>query len=525
MSTNELEAARTKALGLQILNERGLTRTQTGYYYIAHYFPLRAMQEVDSREAASLVESLSGQSFETYLHFPFCEAKCSFCHFQKDLAGRDFSVREKSYLALVKREMQLYTQLIGRIPTRSFYIGGGTPSLITNRSLATLLADVHQFLDIHTGAELKFEIFPKRYSSTDLREKLSILKDFGITDLVIDLETGNQPSLDYVGRSITSLDAYLRIVETAVEVGFSSIVTALIVGMPHETLKTLESTLEKLCAIPEVQVINTFPMIVRKPDPAHRQLLRNPRDFPSAMERDVMWLFARNFLRQRGFTEGPISYLNRFGKRPAQQSDKFECVNLLGFGSSAFGYWNANDWASQHFNFCNHEDYARRVTAGELPLWRAGRLNQEERARRKLIFGLANCKTENLFALQERFGISVDRVFGKTLNAFFELGLIDIVPGQGIRYSETGLCRLEEISYFLGSDLVKNACAFPVPQTRLRRELLAHHYYVRIPQLHRRRFEAFAAEQSPAFMWKVGKDTSLAKPSVTENLEQQLMTA
>jgi oxygen-independent coproporphyrinogen-3 oxidase len=265
----------------------------------------------------------------------------------------------------------------------------------------------------------------------------------------------------------------------------------------------MERTLECLCTIPEVQVINTFPLIIRKPDPIHRQLLRYPEDFPISLQRDALWIFARDYLRARGFTEGPISYLRRSGKRPRQQADKFECVNLLGFGTSAFGYWNGEDWATQHFNFCNREDYARRIMDGELPLWRVGLLNQEERARRKLIFGLANCKTENLFALEERFGISVDEVFGKLLNALLELGLIEIKPGEGVAYTEDGLCRLEEISYFLGSVYVKDACAKPVSRDRWHRELLSHHYYIRIPRLHRERFEQFVARQPNEFMEKV----------------------
>lgn len=496
-------SATEKVKSLRRLETHGLTRTHTGYYYIAHYYPLRAMRDVSAREALTLAEQMAGNSFETYLHFPFCEVKCSFCHFHKDLAGADFDSREETYLRLVKREMELYQQVLGRIPARSFYIGGGTPSLMSNRRLSEVLFTVQQRLEIMADAEVKFELFPKDYSERELTEKLRILRGFGVTDLVIDLESGNQASLDYVGRRMTSLNAYLRLVKRVVDFGFDSIVTALMPGLPHETFESLEQTLEHLCAIPQVKVINTFPLIIRKPDPVHHQFLRNREDFPTALQRDAMWIFARDYLRARGFTEWPISYLHRPGKRPAQQADKFECVNLLGFGTSAFGYWNGDDWATQHFNFCNREDYARRVNAGELPLWRVGLLNQEERARRKLIFGLANCKTENLFALEERFGISVDAVFGKVLNALLELGLIEIKPSEGVTYTEDGLCRLEEISYFLGSDFVKDACAKPIPRARWQREKLSHHYYVRIPKMHRRRFEAFIAEQPCEFMRKV----------------------
>lgn len=492
-----------KAARLRGLEKNGLVRTQTGYYYIAHYYPLRAMQKVEAKNASILVQHMAGSSFETYLHFPFCDIKCSFCHFQKELVGADFAIREDNYLDLVERELDLYGQILGRIKARSFYIGGGTPSVMSNRRLVRLLSKIRHRLEIVDGAEIKFELFPKMYQAAELDEKLRILRDFGFTDLVIDLESGNQASLNYVGRKNTSLAAYLQLVGRAIDFGFSSIVTALIPGMPHETLESLEQTLEQLCSIKQLKIINTFPLIIRKPDAIHRQCLLHPHNFPTALERDVLWIFARDYLRAKGFKEGPISYLHRPSKRPEQQADKFECVNLLGFGSSAFGYLNSGVWSTQYFNFCNKEDYAQRILAGELPLWQVGMLDQKERARRKLIFGLANCKTENLYDLENRFGISVDDLFGKVLNALLELELIEIQPGQGVCYTEQGLCRLEEISYFLGSNYVKDACAKSVEKDKWYRERLSHHYYIRIPKLHRRRFEEFVARQPTEFMKKV----------------------
>src|SRR6185369_12562185 len=122
---------------------------------------------------------------------------------------------------------------------------------------------------------------------------------------------------------------------------------------------------------------------------------------------------------------------------------------------SAFGYWNGDDWAAQCFNYANLPDYYRRIDKGELPLWRAGVMDNNDRARRKLIFGLANCKTEDLTVIEKRFGVSVDELFGRELNAIYDKGLIEIdKSGRGVYYTEAGLSRLEEISYFFGSDAV-----------------------------------------------------------------------
>jgi oxygen-independent coproporphyrinogen-3 oxidase len=500
--------AAQSARDLRRLEEFGIRRTFHGFYYISHYYPLRAMTEVTAAEAEEVATSLEGSSFETYIHFPYCEYLCTFCHFYKkpSRSAVAFSAKEDDALGLVEAEMALYHNLLGApLDARSLQIGGGTQSLISNKRLAQLLENVERHLALRADAEIKIEIYPQDYDPSELREKLKILRDFGFTDIVIDLESGNERTLKYINRPRSSLEAYLRLVEACIEEGHTSIITALMMGLPFETFESLDVTLQTIMSIPEVTVINTFPVIMRETDPISKQYHKNPENFHSAEVRDQMWLFARNTMRANGYTEGPISYQHRPTIRPAQQSDKFECVNLLGFGCSAFGYLNGLDWAAQYYNFCNPDDYRERIERGQLAIWRVGKYGEHERARRKVIFGLANVKTENLFELEDRYGVSVDRLYGKIFNALLRLGLIAVdQEGEGIYYTEEGLSRLEEITYFLSSDFVKDRCDdLPSKQDAHYRELINQHYAVTIPREDRDRFEALAAGQPEEFMWRL----------------------
>lgn len=506
-TTRSLEAtAWSKIKNLKTLEKYGIRRTYHGFYYISHYYPLRAMTPVNPIEARKAIESLIGSQFETYLHFPFCEQLCTFCHFYKQPTKADFSEREEEILTAIQKEMKLYTEILGeRIPARSLQIGGGTPSLISNKRLAPLLANIRNYLDLKQDAEIKIEIYPKEYEEAELREKLRILKSFGFTDLVIDLESGHKPSLDFIARKNSSLEAYLKVVEICIEEGFDSIVTALIMGLPHETFETLETTLETLVKIPEVKIINTFPLILRQSDTISSQLKSKPTVFNDVNTRDAMWIYARDYLREKGYVEGPISYMHRSTKRPAQQADKFECVNLVGFGVSSFGYLNGDGWSGQYYNYCNHSDYLTQINNGNLPIWRLGKYDMTEAARRKVIFGLANVKTENLIQLEQRFGVSVDALYGQVFNAFYELGLIEIDhKNQGIFYTELGLSRLEELTYFLSSNYVKDACdKLPDIEDPHYKELINQHYAVTMPLEDRNLMEAFITKQPTKFMNRI----------------------
>lgn len=476
------------------LTKYGLSRHLTNYYYIAHYYPLRAMEDVSESNFVGMLQDVESNRFEIYLHYPFCEVKCSFCHFYKELAhgGQD----SQAYLELLEQELAYVCRRLGFRPrVKSLYIGGGTPSLMSRSSFERLYGQIEKWMDLEGCEEFKFEVFPKSYDENELRQYLVTLKAFGVTDLVVDLESGNPESLRLVGRRNSSSSDFFRVVNMAAEVGIASIVTALVVGLPKETLSSLHDTITSLIAHDSVKVINVFPLIIRYPDPIFRQYSRNTGVFHTAESRELLWLYARDLLASEGFVEGPLSYWRRRGKRSVQQEAKFECVNLLGFGPSAFGYLNGPDWAAQYFNFCNMAEWGGKIKEGKIPIWRAGMMDQGERARRKLIFGLANCQWEDLGKINKEFGVDIDNLCGRELAAFEKLDLVERDQSCNfVQYTDRGLRRVEELSYHLSSQIVKDVCSVPnhaLAGEVSRLELLTQHYFITVPDVERRAFELY----------------------------------
>ncbi len=494
---------------LRDLEKFGIRRTRDGFYYIAHYYPLKAMHAVSKRDAANYLSLLEGKPVETYIHYPYCEIKCSFCHFHKDLKKPTYATKnENELIDAIIREIDLTVSYTGAINARSFYIGGGTPSLMSLDDMKKLLLHVDRNFRFESGAELKFELFPKLYDDIEIDEILDTLISFGITDIIIDLESGNQKSLNAIGRRISSKEAYLALVDKCISRGFKSIVTGLIIGLPYETESSLLNCLSMLADIDEVSVINTFPLISRFPDPIWRQIKSGYFKDIDARNRDNLWILARTYLRDREFVEGPISYMKRGGKVSAQQSEKFECVDLLAFGPSAFGYINGPDTAAQYFNVCNNREYINRLQNDELPMWRAGPMGNEERARRRLIFALANCRAVDLRDIQSEFSVDISSLVGRELNAFEALKLISVHDADRaiISYTELGRTRLEELSYFLGSDHVKDAVKRPLDAHDADfMETTRHNYYIDVPEGDRQLFEQFASKFGSVFCSFDGK--------------------
>ena len=67
-----------------------------------------------------------------YVHIPFCEQICPYCPYNKELYRSDLA---EGYVRALKREIDLYSDIVADRPITSFYIGGGTPTtMLAQRS-------------------------------------------------------------------------------------------------------------------------------------------------------------------------------------------------------------------------------------------------------------------------------------------------------------------------------------------------------------------------------------------------------
>ena len=86
---------------------------------------------------------MKNQAWGVYIHVPFCKQKCFYCDFPS-YAGKE--TYEEAYVHALIKEIQTeganYVDRYG--PPATIYIGGGTPSVLPCRLLATLLDSVEQ---------------------------------------------------------------------------------------------------------------------------------------------------------------------------------------------------------------------------------------------------------------------------------------------------------------------------------------------------------------------------------------------
>ena len=132
----------------------------------------------------------------------------------------------------------------GKHPS-SVYVGGGTPTSLPEQELEKLMKKLTDTFDC--GKALEFTVEAGRPDSIT-REKLQILKKYGVTRISINPQTMNQSTLDRIGRRHKVEEVKEQFL-LARELGFDNINMDLIVGLPEEDAKDLKQTMEAVKAL------------------------------------------------------------------------------------------------------------------------------------------------------------------------------------------------------------------------------------------------------------------------------------
>lgn len=185
-------------------------------------------------------------SVSFYVGIPFCPTRCRYCSFTS-YATDGLRALLPDYLTALVEELRQYADAARRyaLVPKSLYVGGGTPTVLSEKQLGTFLEQLHEILPMRDFSEITFEA---GRPDTVTIEKLRLLKEYGISRVCINTQTTNDAILSSIGRSHTAAD-YFHAVEAAQAVGFSVINTDLIAGLPGESVESFAKSLREVSAL------------------------------------------------------------------------------------------------------------------------------------------------------------------------------------------------------------------------------------------------------------------------------------
>lgn len=193
-----------------------------------------------------IIYPLSRQKVSVYVGIPLCIAKCAYCSFISTVADKKRTIVAE-YLKNLLYEVSLTGSYLRKkgIVIDTLYIGGGTPSILDEKQLETLLTALEEALDLGRLREYTFEA--GRPETTNL-QKLEILKAHGVGRICLNPQTMNADTLAAVNRNYPP-QAILETYDTIRRVGFDSVNMDLILGLNHESEEAFMNSLSQVTAL------------------------------------------------------------------------------------------------------------------------------------------------------------------------------------------------------------------------------------------------------------------------------------
>lgn len=169
-----------------------------------------------------------------YVGVPFCPSRCRYCSF---ISQEEKAVRKAraDYVPALLRELSLGMELQRIYRPASVYVGGGTPSILTEEELDALLRALR---DLFPEAQ-EFTVEAGR-PDTVTNSKLDVLQENGANRICINPQSTNDATLQRIGRAHSTAD--FRAAMQLASGRFSSINCDMIIGLPGEDAQTAVTT-------------------------------------------------------------------------------------------------------------------------------------------------------------------------------------------------------------------------------------------------------------------------------------------
>ncbi len=260
-----------------------------------------------------------------YLHIPFCRSKCPYCDFYS-FSGKQNQIDEYT-IALKERLLSSISTL--QCMGDTLYFGGGTPSVLGATNIAKLVGTCKKDF-LTDNAEISVECNPygldKKFFDT--------LYNCGVNRISMGLQSAIDNERRILGR-LSDKDQVENAVKMAQMVGFENITLDVMLGIPNQTEKSLNETLD-FCVSLGVPHISAY--ILKLEENTHFYKNREKYNFPDDDMTADLYLQMCEKLESNGTMQYEISNFAKSGFESRHNLKYWRCEEYLGLGPSAHSF-------------------------------------------------------------------------------------------------------------------------------------------------------------------------------------------
>ena len=231
------------------------------------------------------------RSYSLYVSIPFCPSRCDYCSFVSKTVDSDRGLIT-GYLERLTEEIEETAAVASSagLILESIYIGGGTPTILSETELESLCAVIKRCFAIERIREYTVEA---GRPDTITLDKLKVLREYEVSRISVNPQTFDDSVLRTIDRRHTSEDI-LRAFSDAEDAGFDNINADLIAGLKGDSLSGFRGSLKRLLELNPKSV--TIHALTLKRGSFFRE-----RDGSFAENTGLMITGARDILEKEGY--------------------------------------------------------------------------------------------------------------------------------------------------------------------------------------------------------------------------------
>ncbi len=274
-----------------------------------------------------------------YIHWPFCAAKCPYCDFNSHIRG---SFDQGEWADAYVKALRYYADIIPDKQIVSIFFGGGTPSLMTPKTVQTIIDEVQRLWPVSNDIEISLEANP---TSVEI-DKFMSFKEAGVNRISMGIQAMNDADLKFLGREHCANEA-----KHAIEIAascYDRYSFDLIYGRPHQGLKDWEVELRQAVELTNGHM-SLYQLTIERNTPFYMRHSRGEFSIPDDVKGADFYTLTQEIMQDAGLPAYEVSNHATKGQECRHNLVYWQMADYIGVGAGAHGRFmmGADKYASR----------------------------------------------------------------------------------------------------------------------------------------------------------------------------------
>ncbi|MDO4731468.1 MAG: radical SAM family heme chaperone HemW [Clostridia bacterium] len=259
-----------------------------------------------------------------YIHVPFCKSKCPYCDFYSICNLSDEN--KDNYTNAVEKELVYFSKRLKKT-VDSIYFGGGTPTLLGDKRLSSIIKTIVRNFDVENSCEITVEANPDLPIDLDFLK----LKAAGVNRVSLGVQSANENELVLLGRKHSKNDV-LNAVKRIKKSGIDNISFDLMICIQNQNINSLKKSLD-FALQADIKHISAYMLKIEPKTMYYKNI--DSLNLPSEDSQSDMYLYMCDYLTKRGFNQYEISNFSTAGYESRHNLKYWNSEEYLGIGPNA----------------------------------------------------------------------------------------------------------------------------------------------------------------------------------------------